>query len=426
MDSLDGGTDLLGPLQVARGHTPPELLQSLACPLHRLFALRLLVAAALVGIDDDRAQVGISGGDFLGAGAWRVGLSFPGRDAAGTVDPPGVVDGVEPGVELGVAPPLDPDEEPMLIFRDRLDVLVRDHAPVADEDEPTELEAFAQVADDFLNRGMVDAVARPGMMGDRPARDHHHADDHLHVLRLAVAAVAVPGELVRAGALEVGTGDVVEDQLGLEAEEVAEAEVERHFDPVLGREELVEGAIPGVELAGMDADPAAAVPVGEEASPLAVADEVGLEPAGEPVLAGRGDEPVGDEHEGAVGERDALGPPEVSVEDVPEAQLIEQGPNDEDRPPVRGFAELGVGGIRSLAGEEPSELGEHLDEEVLSSEIGDDALLDLAAFAVGLDDADVFVDGAAGGADFHGSRVHEDYYHDESRRFKGIFRDIPG
>ena len=121
--------------------------------------------------------------------------------------------------------------------------------------------------------------------------------------------------------------------------------VERHFDLVLGRVELIEGAVPGVELAGMDADPPALVPVGDEASALAVADEVGLEPAGEAVLTGRGDEPVGDEHEGAVGERDAFGLPEVLVEDGPEAELVEQGPDDEDRPPVRGFAELGVGGI---------------------------------------------------------------------------------
>src|SRR3954451_10514555 len=135
------------------------------------------------------------------------------------------------------------------------------------------------------------------------------------------------------------------DQLGLEAEEVAEAVVEGDFDPALGREELVEGAVPGVELAGMDADPAAPVRVGEEASALAVADEVGLEPAGEPVLAGRGDEPVGDEHEGAVGEGDAFGVPEVLVEDVPEAQLVEQGLDDEDGPPGRSIADLGFGRI---------------------------------------------------------------------------------
>ena len=180
----------------------------------------------------------------------------------------------------------------------------------------------------------------------------------------------------------------------------------------------------------MDADPPALVPVGDEASALAIADEVGLEPAGEPVLTGRGDEPVGDEHEGAVGERDAFGLPEVLVEDVPEARLVEQGADDEDRPPGRGIDDLGIGGIgglgAGLAGEEPPELGEDLDEEVLASEIGDDALLDLAAFAVGFDDADVFVDGAAGGADFDGSRVHENHYHDESRRIKGNFREIRG
>ena len=109
--------------------------------------------------------------------------------------------------------------------------------------------------------------------------------------------------------------------------------------------ELVEGAVPGVELAGMDADPSALVPMGDEASALAVADEVGLEPAGQPMLTGRGDEPVGDEHEGAVGEGDALGLPEVLVEDRPEAELVEQGPDDEDRPPGGGIDDLGVGGI---------------------------------------------------------------------------------
>ena len=68
-------------------------------------------------------------------------------------------------------------------------------------------------------------------------------------------------------------------------------------------------------------------------------------------------------------------------------------------PPVGGVADLGIGGFRGfavvLAGEELAELGKDLDEEILASEVGDDALLDLAVFAVGLDDADVFVDGAA-------------------------------
>jgi hypothetical protein len=117
------------------------------------------------------------------------------------------------------------------------------------------------------------------------------------------------------------------------------------------------------------------------------------------VLAGRRDEPVGDEHKGAVGERDTFGPSEMLVEDVPEAQLLEQGPDDEDRPPVRGIGEMGFGRRAGpddvVAGKEPPKLGEDLDEEVLASEVGDDALFDLAAVAEGLDDADVFIDGTA-------------------------------
>src|SRR5208337_2650028 len=52
-------------------------------------------------------------------------------------------------------------------------------------------------------------VAGPDVMRDRPAGDHHHGDDHLDVVRLAIAAVAVLGEAGRPGALEVGAGDVI-------------------------------------------------------------------------------------------------------------------------------------------------------------------------------------------------------------------------
>jgi hypothetical protein len=139
--------------------------------------------------------------------------------------------------------------------------------------------------------------------------------------------------------------------------------------------------------------------VGDEASAFAIADEVGFKPACEAMFTGRRDEPVGNEDEGTVGERDVFGPAGVFVEDFPQAQLFKQGANDEDRPPGRGVEELGVGRIggfvAGIAAEECSELGEDRDEEVLASEVGDDALLDLAAFTVGLDDANVLVDGAA-------------------------------
>src|SRR5262249_1452911 len=86
-DSCDGGTDLLRPLQVARGHTPLELLQLPAGSIHRLLTLRLFMDAAFVGVDDDDAQGGVPGVDFLGPRAGRIGLSFAGVDAPRAVDP---------------------------------------------------------------------------------------------------------------------------------------------------------------------------------------------------------------------------------------------------------------------------------------------------------------------------------------------------
>jgi hypothetical protein len=53
------------------------------------------------------------------------------------------------------------------------------------------------------------------------------------------------------------------------------------------------------------------------------------------------------------------------------------------------------------------ELRKHQGEQIFAAEVGDDALLDLAVLAVGLDDAYVLVDGAVGGRDFDGADEHE-------------------
>src|SRR5262249_6645078 len=125
---------------------------------------------------------------------------------------------------------------------------------------------------------------------------------------------------------------------------------------------------------------------------------------------GGSDEAVGDEGEGAVGEGDTFCPAEVLVEDSPETELVGEGAEDEDGSPGGGGGEVGIGSrggdVERVAGEEAAEFGEDFDEEVLATEIGDDALLDLTVFPIGFDDADVFVDGTAGGADFDGPGKH--------------------
>ena len=247
---------------------------------------------------------------------------------------------------------------------------------------------------------MVDHGSHPDMMGDRPARDHHHADDHLDVLRLAVAAVAVLSE-VGNRALEVGAGDVVEDQVGLEAEEVAEAVVESDFDPVLGGDGVGRGC--GTEASsgwGWMRTHRRRCRWGMKRRPLRSQTKwVSASRRGRAHFAGRG-EPVGDEHKGTVGKGDALACPR-SRSRMPESELVEQGrmSNDVEDGGIkhpRDRLELGSVGITVLAGEESSESsGSAWTRRSFESEVGDNALLDLTAFAVGLDDADVFVDGAA-------------------------------
>ena len=132
-------------------------------------------------------------------------------------------------------------------------------------------------------------------MRDRPAGHHHHGNDHLDVVRLAIAAVAVLGEVGLPGALEVGAGDVLEHQVRLEAEQVAEAMIEGHLDLLLGRHELIQGAVPGLELLEVDPDSLVLVPVGHEPAAPAIAEEVSLQPAGQAMFAGGADESIGDQ-----------------------------------------------------------------------------------------------------------------------------------
>src|SRR5271166_173455 len=110
-------------------------------------------------------------------------------------------------------------------------------------------------------------------MRDRPASHHHHPDNHLGVVRLFVSAVAVSGEVDWSSTLEVGAGDVVEHQVRLEAEEVTEAVIEGQLDLFLGVQELIERAVPGFQLAEVNADPFTLMPIRQEPSALAVANE---------------------------------------------------------------------------------------------------------------------------------------------------------
>ena len=81
-----------------------------------------------------------------------------------------------------------------LLLRDRLQIGFAYHAAVTHEDHRSNPNRVCTLRTTSCTV-VVDAVALPHVMGDRPAGDHHHAHDDLDVLRLAVAAVAVLGEI---------------------------------------------------------------------------------------------------------------------------------------------------------------------------------------------------------------------------------------
>ena len=73
--------------------------------------------------------------------------------------------------------------------------------------------------------------------------------------------------------------------------------------------ELIECAIPGLELGGMHRNVSVLVPLRHKSVAFAVTHKVGLQSAGDAVLTAGTDEAIGHEHERAVGEGNVLGSP---------------------------------------------------------------------------------------------------------------------
>ncbi len=312
------------------------------------------------------------------------------------------------------------------MFRRRLQhgqIALGHHAAITDKDDTPKAKTPGQVLDDFLDRRAVTRVARPHVMCDRPTRHHHHAHHHLHVPRLAVATVTVLGQRRRTMAFKIRTGQVVHHQVRVELEQRPQPLIERHFHGVLVQPQMIQRAIPTLQLPQVDLDAALLLPTGYVPATMPVAHVIGLQPRGQTVLAGRPHQAVGDQHQdaadpvvGGVFARPQLGPTPTSIEPLPEAQLVEEVARDEHRSPGTGVedfdgslgAELLGQGLRPfLAGEKAIEQRQDGFEGVASPEVGDDLLLDLAVLAHRADDADILVDGAVGGRNFDGADEHD-------------------
>src|SRR5215472_4723246 len=403
-------------LQGATRHTLLHLLQAFARAGHGLLPFALFVLPPLLGINDEHALLLIPRGDFLHTRRQRL-LAFAGVDPSWAVLPLRLIDALQPGVDLSIPPPPQAHQIAVAVAPQLVQVLFTDHAAVAHEDHPADAKTFRQVADRFRHGRHVQGVARPHVVGNRPTGHHHQTHDHLDVLRFAIATVAVLGKALGTAAFEVGAGDVVQHHFGLQTEQVAQTPEQGHFDPALGCDQPIERAIPGLELLAVDTDAAVPLPAWHEATAQTNADEVGLQPAGQAVLAAGPAESISHQHEDTIGVGDLRrvfawpGSAQVLVQDLPQAQLIEESAQDQGGPPRPALQDIDVDSFASDAGcaaQDPFQFGEELLQEILAAEIGDDALFDLTVLAIGFDDADVLVDGAVGGGDFDGADVHGD------------------
>ena len=118
------------------------------------------------------------------------------------------------------------------------------HAPDALGTSVLRFDVFEEV----FQGGLVTGVSRHHLIGEREAlRGHHQGDDHLGAVRALVSAVA---ELAfsdeRRVALEVGAGQVIEQDIKARLEQDLPALTKKREEGALVGEQLVQASVQGV------------------------------------------------------------------------------------------------------------------------------------------------------------------------------------
>ena len=111
-----------------------------------------------------------------------------------------------------------------------LEVLARDHAAVADEDNAPEPETTLQIVNDARHCPHIAPIAGKHMMGNRPTIDQHQADEHLWLTRLAIPTVAMRGQTRWPVAFKIGGCEIIEHDIHLQGEQIPQGEIQLSLD----------------------------------------------------------------------------------------------------------------------------------------------------------------------------------------------------
>src|SRR6516165_7774976 len=238
--------DFLGRLEPAIDDAPLQLFEPCAHAIHGLDALGALIGQALFGVHHEHPHAWFLCDNLLNQRLGRCRL-LAGRDADRTFDP-GAGRALDIVEHLTTAAAIAANNVAMTIAAQVFEVLARHHAAVADKDDAFEPEALLKIAQNIRDRFGIAPIALEHMMSDRPAVDQNQTNQHLRVARLAIAAVAMGAHLDRPSALKIGRGQIVEHHVDLKRKQVAQPHKQRGLDLRLAREQLVERAIPLLQL----------------------------------------------------------------------------------------------------------------------------------------------------------------------------------
>src|ERR1700751_4723928 len=263
-----GCADLLGSLEPTRGDAMRQLFQLDAHTLHGLEAVAALERLSFLGVDYEHPRAGLFGGDLLNPGLGRACLLA--RSNADRTFDPGTGRALDVVEHLAAAAPVATDHVAVALPAQQIEVVARHHAAIADEHHTFEPEALLQIAQHLGHGHGIAPVAFKHVVSNRPAVDQDQPDQHLRVARLVVAAVAILAGAWRAGALEIGRGQIVEHHVDLEREQVAQGDKQRVFDLQLAFEQLIEGAIPALELPHLDPHPRGCAVSSHRANPCSL------------------------------------------------------------------------------------------------------------------------------------------------------------
>src|SRR6266478_5958307 len=183
-------------------------------------------------------------------------------------------------------------------------------------------------------------------------------------------------------------------------EQIAQPAKEFHLDTVFARHQLVQRAIPLLD--PVQVYPYATLLLPGSQNPLAITstDKIALQPLRQRMLAARTAETIGHQHQHSIRQRQSAGLLHTvcfwrqAIQNALQAQIAPQPARHQHRYPAGGksrFNALGAGGRTRLAAAQ--QLNETLKvrrQEILASQIGDDALFGTAVLPISLHQADVF------------------------------------